>query len=133
MLLKSSMLDSCCPRHLRSYFIMMMFVELLWVYILYPRRVSWKIYLATGEIYSNLRPWMVVISTKTKIKPSRRLCWYWRNQTQFQNIAYSNRTRGRRFDIHCVQTYLSACPVWIWTQINTTNIIFTWIHNMKTH
>jgi hypothetical protein len=27
----------------------------------------------------------------------------------------------------------SGCPVWIYTQSNIKNIIFTWVHNTKTH
>jgi hypothetical protein len=27
---------------------------------------------------------------------------------------------------------LQACPVWIYTQSNITNIIFTWVHNTNT-
>jgi hypothetical protein len=35
------------------------------------------------------------------------------------------RIKGCRFD--------SACPVWMHTQSNITNIIFTWVHNTNTH
>ena len=34
---------------------------------------------------------------------------------------------------HRCQTNFSACPVWIYTQSNIKNIIFTWVHNIKTH
>jgi hypothetical protein len=35
----------------------------------------------------------------------------------------------------CITTpaNFSACPVWIYTQNNIKNIIFTWVHNIKTH
>jgi hypothetical protein len=31
------------------------------------------------------------------------------------------------------QANFSACPVWMHTQSNITNIIFTWVHNTNTH
>jgi hypothetical protein len=40
-----------------------------------------------------------------------------------------NQTR----DSHRGQTNFSACAVWMHTQSNITNIIFTWVHNTNTH
>jgi hypothetical protein len=40
---------------------------------------------------------------------------------------------GCRFDSHRGQANFSACPVWMDTQSNITNIIFTWVHNTSTH
>jgi hypothetical protein len=34
---------------------------------------------------------------------------------------------------HRGQTNFSACPLWIYTHSNIKNIIFTWVHNIKTH
>ena len=60
-----------------------------------------------------------------------------RNQTQFRNIAYSNRpdrvyssvgralgqySKRRRFDSHRGRHIVQACPVWIYTQSNFTNM-----------
>ena len=41
--------------------------------------------------------------------------------------------KGRVFDSHRGQANFSACPVWIYTQSNIKNIIFTWVHNITTH
>ena len=49
------------------------------------------------------------------------------NLTSIQKVAC-------RFDCHRGQANFSACPVWMHTQSNTTNIIFTWVvHNTNTH
>jgi hypothetical protein len=38
-------------------------------------------------------------------------------------------SKGRGFDSHLGQTNFSACPVWMHTQSNITDIIFTLVHN----
>jgi hypothetical protein len=34
---------------------------------------------------------------------------------------------------HRGQANFSACPLWIYTQSNIKNVIFSWVHNIKTH
>ena len=41
-------------------------------------------------------------------------------------------SKGRTFDSHRGQAFFQACPVWIYTQSNITNIVFTWVHNTNT-
>ena len=41
--------------------------------------------------------------------------------------------KSRGFGSHRGQANFSARPMWIYTQSNIINIIFTWVHNIKTH
>jgi hypothetical protein len=58
------------------------------------------------------------------------LLWCYTGQAEkFAGLATDhggNRTRRG-------QANFSACPVWMHTQSNITNIIITWVHNTKTH
>jgi hypothetical protein len=51
----------------------------------------------------------------------------------YQCVLWSWYPKGHRFDYHRSQANFSACSVWIYTQSNIKNIIFTWVHNIKTH
>ena len=68
------------------------------------------------------------------------------SHSQFRNITYSNRPDSvAQLAEHwasipkvvgsiltVARHIFQACPVWIYTQSNITNIIFTWVHNTKT-
>jgi hypothetical protein len=96
-----------------------MFVMLLWVYI--HTGQAWKICLATVGIESTTFGILAKCSANNI-------------PTIFQ---YS---KGRKFNIPKVvgsipavaRHIFQACPVWICTQSNITNIIFTWVHNINT-
>ena len=83
----------------------MMFVMLLWVYIGTGR--ARKICLPR---WINLEMMFVMLLWGCIHTGQARIYELW-------NTSHSGR--------HIVQ----ACPVWIYTQSNITNIIFTWVHN----
>jgi hypothetical protein len=65
--------------------------------------------------------------------------WLWGLGTRMKYLTleqtWSRSAGGRTLDWYpkVVGSNFSACSVWIYTQNNIKNIIFTWVHNIKTH
>jgi hypothetical protein len=92
----------------------------LWVFTKIFQRVKWSRY--TDESKT---------STVACKQNYAKLQWHISSIKQC-TLQFSWDPKGRGFDSHRGQANFSDCSVWMHTQSNITNIIFTWVHNTNT-